>query len=337
MHKPKIVFCASPALAIPSLEALINSQSYEIAAVISQADQPAGRGQKLTPPPVKVFAEKHQIKVLQPSSLKKISLENGQLSTTDQRTENIELVNYLNQQKPIALMIIVAYGKIIPPALLEFPEFGCLNIHMSLLPKWRGAAPIQRAILNGDTCSGVSIMKLDVGLDTGPIYATESILLDKNETSGSLTDKLSVLGSKLLLKVLPEIFSGNLKAITQAATGACYAEKLSAQDFIINWNDSAEKILCKIRAGDPQPGARTDYQNEKIKIFKAKIARSLPHYENKPGTIVESNKVELIVSTGNNQYICLEELQFPGKKRLPVVEILKGKNIPKGERFIVNE
>lgn len=333
MNKKKIVFCGSPELAIPTLEALINTENYQVVAVITQADKPAGRGQKLKAPAVKVFAEAHKIRVLQPTTLKKISLENHQLKSSDNKPENIELVEFLNTTPDIEAFIVVAYGKIIPQSLLDFPKSGCINVHMSLLPRLRGAAPIQRAILEGDKESGVSIMQLDSGLDTGPVFAMEGITLSKDETSGSLAEKLSKIGANLLLKTLDNIISGKLPSTQQDANGSSYAEKLSSADFVLNWTNSAEQILRQLRAASPFPGLKTKLNEEQIKIYAAKQALALEHYKNTPGEIVEINKAEIIVATGNNQFICLEEMQFPGKKRLPVVEILKGRTFDKGIRF----
>ncbi|MBP9838715.1 MAG: methionyl-tRNA formyltransferase [Proteobacteria bacterium] len=332
-EKAKIIYCGSPELAIPPLSAILNSGEYEVLAVITQNDKPAGRGNKLTPPPVKVFAEQNNLRVFQPTTLKRISLSEGKLTTSSTNSTQLELLDYLNSKSPIDIFIVVAYGKIIPQGLIDFPRCGILNIHMSLLPRHRGAAPIQRAILEQDIKSGTTLMQIDAGLDTGPIYSMKEYLFKEEETSGSLAEELAKVGAELLLHDLPLILSNQLQAKPQTEAGASYAEKVSKEDFAINWGETAAITLAKIKAANPSPGAKCKLNSEDIKIFKATKHLGYDYFGNKPGEVVESNKAELIVCCGNKEYLSILELQFPGKKRMNIADALRGKAINIGDLF----
>ncbi len=328
-QRPKIVFFGTPALAVGPLRAVVESGAYEVLGAVTQTDKPAGRGNKLTPSPVKEYALGAGLPVFQPRTLKSIA-GNAPLTGTE---PNAELVAFLNANAPIDLFIVVAYGKIIPPALVHFPERGIINIHMSLLPRWRGAAPIQRAILNGDAVSGVSIMQIDEGLDTGPVYAVGKVPIGPTDDTGTLTEKLLAAGTPLLLDSLPGILSGALTPTPQPEDGATYAEKLEKSDFQIDWSKPASVISCVIRAASPHPGAAASLDGGLVKIFRASEAKNAGYPPAAPGTIVEVTKSSLVAAAGAGTFLSFEELQLPGKKRLPVVEFLKGKAVASGARF----
>lgn len=334
LSKPSLIFLGTPDFAVPSLEALVKTNAYTIHAVITQPDKPAGRGQRLTSPAIKNFACEHSLPVFQPVSLKKLQLiRDGERSHFTGSKSSAELAEFLNSIAPIDVGISVAYGKIIPSSLLAFPHQGVINVHPSLLPRWRGAAPLQRALFYGDDRTGVTIMKVDDGLDTGPIYSMEELPIEPDETMGSLHEKLAELGARMLVRCLPDILEGKLKAETQPETGATYAEKWDHEDLVINWAEPAEITLRRIRTCAPYPGARTALDNIGIKIYSAHQVSDQNFARQPPGTVVEANRAELIVSAGSDEYIALDEMQFPGKKRLPTPEILRGKKIKVGDRF----
>ena len=329
MSLPKLLYFGSPALAVPPLEALIECGQYEVAGVVTQTDKPSGRGNKLSAPPVKECALARSIKIFQPKSLKSFRYD-SKLTADEAHTQ---LADFLNDLGAVDAFIVAAYGKIIPKALIEFPRCGVINIHMSLLPRWRGAAPIQRAILAGDTLTGVSIMQIDEGLDTGPVFAKSEVPIGTDEDSGSLASRLSSAGSELLLATLPKILDGSLKAVSQPDLGVTYAAKLEKSDFRIDWSRSAEEIRNVIRAAAPNPGAAAEFEGEPVKIFRAHEIPAAAVSPGAPGEIVESTKGSVIVATGNQTFLSLEELQFAGKKRLPIAEIAKGREIRTGVRF----
>ncbi len=334
--KPNIVFFGTPDFAVSTLAALVESGRYEISAVVTQTDKPAGRGQKLTPSPVKRYARERSIPVFEPNSLKSISAEmNGGLTPHLKGSSEItDLIDFLNvSAQTLKAFIVVAYGKIIPSSLIHLPKNGTINIHASLLPRWRGAAPIQHAIFAGDKKTGVSIMQIDEGLDTGAIYAGKEVDIAENEDYGSLATRLAKVGADLLLETLPLILSEELKPVAQSNTDVMYADKWEKEDIQLDWSDPAETTIRRIRASSPEPGARTTLDGELVKIFGAHIENSTSFKFQSPGVVIESNKRELIVSAGTNQFISIDELQFPGKKRLAVAEVLKGRSIANGARF----
>lgn len=308
--KPRIVFMGTPEFAVPTLHALVETSAYEIVAVVTQPDKPANRGQELTPPPVKVTAEKLGLSVWQPASLKKTPLETG----------------------PLDALVVVAYGKILPDSLLQQPRVGAINIHPSLLPRWRGAAPIQYALFSGDKKTGVAIMQIDEGMDTGPVYVVEEEEIRDSDDFGTLHDRLAQISARLMVKTLPAILSGACVAQPQAAEGSTYADKWDKDDQSIKWDEAAAVTLRRIRTCAPHLGARAEFGSEAVKVFRAhEVKVSFPHAE--PGTIVEVNRQELVVATGSSGYIALDEIQFPGKKRLAVQELLKGRSFNIGDRF----
>ncbi len=334
---PRILFFGTPEIAVPTLRKLKHSGLCEVVGVVTQPDKPSGRGQKLRPSPVKQAAEELGLAVFQPTALKGISQTGDGLEFTSLKppsTPSAEFVQYLNQAGPFDCFIVVAYGKIIPPSLIELPKRGIINIHLSLLPRWRGAAPIQRAILAGDLSTGVSIMQIDAGLDTGPVCAQKPVEILPSDTAASLAVKLAELGAELMLVVLPEIVAGTAVFKGQSETGVTYAEKFERADSVIDWCDEIVVTERRIRACAPVPGARSMLDGEEVKLFSANalMSRILP--KGAPGEVVVVNDKELIVAGGEGEYLSILEMQLPGRKRLPIAALLAGRPIPVGSRFV---
>jgi len=296
----KIAFAGTPQFAVPFLQALIDSPHY-ICAVYTQPDRPAGRGQKITASPVKEFAEKNQLTIFQPASLKDFKAQ-----------EEFETLQ-------ADVLVNVAYGLLLPETILTATKFGCVNVHPSLLPRWRGAAPIQRAIMAGDTETGVSIMQMDKGLDTGGIYQQEKFPIEKNDTTLSIMEKAVVSGVKLLLEVLNDIALDIEKVVPQDDTLSTYAKKLNKEEAKINWELSAIAIDRMIRAFIPWPIAFTTIDNVNIRVWEAEALEGKHHAL--PGTIIACNKYGIDVATGNG-ILCLKKIQLPNHKALTVIDIL---------------
>lgn len=308
----KIIFLGTPEFAIPSLEKLLKSR-HEIIAVVTQPDKPQGRGNKLTPPPVKIFAMQNNIPCYQ---FRKISREG---------------VEELSSLKP-DIMITAAYGQILSQAIIDIPKYGIINIHGSILPKYRGASPVQTAVINGDTETGITIMQTDIGLDTGDILSMQKTYIDENETSGELMNRLAELGSDLLLPTLDQIESGEITRIKQQHADENITKKIKKEDCLINWNKSAKQIKCLILGTNPDPISRTILNGEVIKIYRAKIAENIENDKYAtPGTIIEpsSAKAGVFVQCGQG-VIEILEAQFPGGK------VLTGKQLFGGRKFAVN-
>ena len=278
----KIVFMGTPDFALPCLERLIASK-HEVIGVFCQPDKPKGRAQTLTAPPIKELAIKHDIPVFQP-----VTLKNG---------AGVEILKTLNPD----LVVVTAYGKILPKDFLEYPKYGCINIHGSLLPKYRGASPIQWAVLNGDSEAGVTSMQMDEGLDTGDMLLTEKIPVDENETAEGLFEKLSVLGADVLEKTISELENGSLVPVKQDDSKATYVGMLSKEMSRVDWSLSAWEIHNKIRGLYSWPGASTVLDGKTLKLHKARLSDKKGN--NIPGSVVESDK-RLIVCCGDNK--CVE-------------------------------
>ncbi len=295
----RIVFAGTPKFAVESL-AILHKSDHEIIAVYCQPDRPKGRGKVLTACPVKLYAEQHNLLVIQPE----------------------DFSNKQNQKEFASLnpdvMVVAAYGQILPINTLQTPKFGCINIHASLLPRWRGAAPIERAILSGDKETGISIMQMNEGLDTGDVLLTQKHLISNNETSQSLTESLSSIGAELILETLDRL--NELHAIPQNNDDATYAKKISKVEAQIDWSQSAENISLMIRAFNPRPIAKT---NAKAKQFEKKVIRIIEaetvQYESSktPGTIVELGKGICYVATGNG-ILNLIKVQLTGKNKVSI-------------------
>lgn len=299
----KIIFAGTPDFAVPTLQALIDSQ-HEIVAVYTQPDRPAGRGQKLTASPVKMLALQHHIPVCQP-----ISLRNEQEQ---------ELLKNWNAD----VMTVIAYGLIIPSAVLITPRYGCINVHASLLPRWRGAAPIQRAILAGDTETGITIMQMDEGLDTGDMLYKIFCPILPNDTTQSLHDKLATLGANALIKVLHDVANHQLAPEKQNDTVSCYAKKITKAEAQIDWQQSAEQIAKNIRGYNPWPIAFTTLNGELIKIWQAEVIYEMTQAE--PGTLIVTDKNNIQVATGNGSLL-IKQIQLPGGRPLPTHAILNAR------------
>lgn len=290
----KIIFAGTPEFAATALQSLIDA-AFDIVAVYTQPDRPAGRGRKLTPSPVKQLALEHDIPVYQPASLKS--------------AEEQKALAEINAD----LMIVAAYGLLLPQAVLDIPKQGCINIHASLLPRWRGAAPIQRAIEAGDTETGITIMQMDAGLDTGDMLLKKSCEITPKDTSGTLHDKLAVLGGEAIVEALHALAENSLSAEKQDDAQANYAHKLKKSEAVIDWQESAVHIERKVRAFNPWPVAQTNYSVKMLRIWEAEtIATSV---EQAPGCVIACNKVGIDVATGEG-ILRITKLQLPGGKPL---------------------
>jgi methionyl-tRNA formyltransferase len=305
--KFRIVFAGTPEFAAESLAAILaadpTQSKFEIIAVYTQPDRPSGRGRKLTPSPVKAVALANNIGVNQPASFK----EEGAIGA----------LAWLQPD----LMIVAAYGLILPKAVLDIPRLGCINIHASLLPRWRGAAPIQRAIQAGDDQTGITIMQMDVGLDTGDMLLKRAIPITAEDTGGILHDKLAKLGAEAIIDYLQQRLQGPLPAEPQNAALANYAHKLSKDESAINWHDNAASIARCVRAFNPWPVSYTQDQGERIRIL---AATAIPSNSDKaPGTVIIRDKSTIAIQCGENA-LSVELLQLPGGKPLTVNELING-------------
>lgn len=309
MSGAKTVFAGTPEFALASLRALHDS-AFAPSLVLTQPDRPAGRGKKMTASPVKIFATKNSIEVWQPETLK-----------------DADVVDRIASVQP-DLIVVAAYGLIIPQAILDIPQHGCLNVHASLLPRWRGAAPIQQAILNGDEQTGISVMRMEASLDTGPVFVSESLDIGENETAGELHDRLAILGGELLMRHLDDIVSGALVARAQDDSMVTYAGKIRKRDASIKWLSTAEEIARKIRAYNPLPGANFECGREIVKCFSA---RPVAGIEAAAGTVVGVNKEGIDVACREG-VLRMTEFQRPGKNRISAHEFA-AQTKPLGKRF----
>lgn len=299
----RIIFAGTPDFAARHLDALLSSE-HQIVGVFTQPDRPAGRGKKLMPSPVKVLAEEKGIPVFQPVSLRP--------------QENQQIVADLQAD----VMVVVAYGLILPKAVLEMPRLGCLNVHGSLLPRWRGAAPIQRSLWAGDTETGVTIMQMDVGLDTGDMLYKLSCPITAEDTSATLYDKLAQLGPQGLLATLTQIATGTATPEIQDETQVTYAEKLSKEEALLDWSLPAEQLERCIRAFNPWPMSYFVIEDQPVKVWKASVKNSQAKAE--PGTIIEANKQGIQVATAEG-ILNLESLQPAGKKAMNAQDLLNSR------------
>lgn len=306
----RIVFMGTPEFAVPSLDMLVN-EGYEVAAVVTQSDKPKGRGNKLSAPPVKEYALKRNIKVLQPEKVK-----------------TPEFAAELESLKP-DLLITVAYGKILPKVVLDIPPLGCINVHGSLLPKYRGAAPIQWSIINGENVTGITTMYTDIGMDTGDMLLKSGIKISDDMTAGELHDKLSILGAQVLKDTLKRLEEGTLERTPQVNEEASYSPMMQKDTGLINWTKSAKEIHNLIRGTNPWPGAYSYYAGERMRVWKTEVSDD-SGMGKKPGTIYEVGKDGLIVSTGSG-ILKILEIQFDSGKRMTVEEYIRGHKIDLGE------
>ncbi|MBK1734395.1 methionyl-tRNA formyltransferase [Halorhodospira abdelmalekii] len=302
MSRPRLLFAGTPDFAVPALAALLAAE-WPPVAVFTQPDRRAGRGRKLTPPPVKRLADAHRLPVYQPERL-------GE-------AEAVQL-----EELAPDLMVVVAYGQILPQRVLAIPRCGCINIHASLLPRWRGAAPIQRALMAGDPESGVTLMRMDAGLDTGDMLAWARTPIDPEETGGSLHDRLAEIGAQLLLEHLPAIVAGELTPVPQEEGEATYAAKLTAADSWLDWQRPAAELERQVRALAPLPGARLRIDDDTtVRVCAAQVGAG--EAADEPGRIVALERAGIAVSTAHDR-LWITRLQPPGGREQAAADYLNG-------------
>ena len=287
----RIAYAGTPEFAVPPLTALLNSR-HAVVGVLTQPDRPKGRGRQVASSPVKRAAQEHQIPLSQPPSLRD---ETGRGDLVAWRPD---------------VLVVVAYGLILPQVVLDLPRLGCVNIHASLLPRWRGAAPIQRAVLAGESQTGVTLMRMEAGLDTGPILLQQTIPIGQADTAGSLHDSLSQIGAHALLTALEGLESGALQPRPQPSEGVTYAAKISKGEAVIDWTRSADEIARKVRAFNPRPIAESQLEGEQLRIY---AASSTSNATGAPGTITVTADGEVLVACGAGA-LALKEVQRPGRR-----------------------
>jgi methionyl-tRNA formyltransferase len=295
----RIVFMGSPDFSLPTLRAL--AEHYPVAGVVTQPDRPAGRGRTLTPPPVKLLAEELNLPLIQP-----------------RRLREPETMEQLRAWAP-ELIVVAAFGQILRPEVLELPPCGCINVHASLLPRWRGAAPIQAALLHGDWETGVTIMLMDPGIDTGPIMAQRSLVIDADDTAGSLSARLAQLGADLLIDTLPPFLSGKLHPHHQAEAQATYAPMLRKEDGLLDFSQPAARLVDQVRAFNPWPGAFILRQGQPLKVHRARAIEA-----GSPGQGVETVYQDLPAIGARDGLLALVEVQPASKKTMPGKVYLQG-------------
>lgn len=313
MFKTRIVFMGTPAFAVPTLRALIEA-GYPVDAVLTQPDRPVGRGQKLTMPPVKALALEHGIPVHQPQRLR----------------GNAEMIQTLRDLAP-DLIVVVAFGQILPREVLDIPRFGAINVHASLLPRFRGAAPIQWAVLNGDAETGVDTMLMEEGLDTGPILLEAKTPISEDETAEALTQRLSEMGAQLLVETLEPWVEGRIQP-RQQGEGAVYAPMIKKEMGILDWTQDARALHNRIRALQPWPGTSTTLAGQPFKIGSARVAPGSAEGA-APGTILSVTSEGWNIATGNG-VLLVTSVQLPGKKPQPPAEVARGwRDVHEGVRL----
>ena len=295
----RVVFFGTPDFAVPSLLALIG-EGFDVVAAVTQPDKPVGREQKITAPPIKAALAGSKMSILQPAKIK-----------------DAQAIQDIRAFEP-DVIVVFAYGQILPRAVLEIPKIACLNLHASFLPRWRGAAPIQAAIAAGDSETGMTVMFMDEGLDTGDILLQRKIDILPTDTGSSLHDRLSEIAPDALLESLRLLESGNAPRIPQDKVLATYAPKLNRESGRINWNEAADAIERKIRAYNPWPGAFSELENLKLKVFAASIV----DLRGKPGEILRKER-ELVIAA-SDRALSLTEVQLEGKRRLSAAKFLRG-------------
>ncbi len=315
-----IIFMGTPDFAVTSLKTLVSS-GKSVRTVITQPDRPRGRGKTTLPSPVKAAALEMGIKVYQPEKIKE--------------PEFIDIIRLIKPD----LIVVVAFGQILPKAVLDLPKFGCINVHASILPKYRGAAPIQRAIMNGETETGISIMRMDQGLDTGDILAQETVGILSEESFGSLHDRLSIIGAKLLLDTVTQMECKELESVPQDNDEMTYASPINPRDQEIDWENSATGIKNIIRSLDPWPGAKTRLEEKLLKIWSARVLEEkeitglgLVSDNKNSGSIVNIDNKRLVVQCKGG-FLELLEIQLQDSKRMTVSSYLRGNSVESGVRL----
>ena len=325
----RIVFMGTPDFSVPALKALVEA-GHQVIAVVTQPDKPKGRGKEVQMTPVKIQAMEYGIPVYQPAKVREASF--------------VEVLQGMEAD----VYVVIAFGQLLPKAVLELPKYGCINIHASLLPKYRGAAPIQWCVIDGERETGITTMMMDVGLDTGDMLEKTVIPIEEKETGGSLHDKLSLAGGALILSTLKKLEEGTLVRTPQTDEGTCYAKMLTKSLGDIDWNQSAVSIERLIRGLNPWPSAYTLWNGKTIKIWSADVTTGreaaaflsdsgVPSETGiTPGTVVCSDKHSLVVCTGDG-LLSVRELQMEGKKRMDTPAFLRGYPIPEGDVFVKKE
>ncbi|CAM2139408.1 10-formyltetrahydrofolate:L-methionyl-tRNA(fMet) N-formyltransferase [Pararobbsia alpina] len=326
-HSLRVIFAGTPEFAATALEAIV-AAGFPVPLVLTQPDRPAGRGMKLAASAVKRTALEHGIAVAQPPSLRR----EGKYPA-----EAAAALDQLNAT-PHDVMVVAAYGLLLPQEVLDIPPHGCLNIHGSLLPRWRGAAPIHRAIQAGDARTGITIMKMDAGLDTGPMISESAVPIGATDTYTTMHDTLAALGAKLIVEALVELErSGKLDATPQPAEGATYAQKIAKEEAALDWSQSADVLARQIRAFDPFPGAVAQWNGTPLKLWSAQTTDApTDEFAVAPGTIVSAGAQGVVVACGDGA-IRVTELQKPGGKRLPAREFLAGVELRAGQTLSSSE
>jgi len=309
----RVAFAGTPEFAASALEAIL-AAGYEVPLVLTQPDRPAGRGMKLTPSPVKQLALARGIEVDQPEKLR----------TDEQRSRLVACAP--------DVLVVAAYGLILPKAVLELPRLGCINIHASLLPRWRGAAPIHRAIEAGDAETGITIMQMDEGLDTGAMLLTHALPILPTDTTATLHDRLATLGGKAIVSALAELDKGGLTPVPQPTEGVTYAAKIGRAEATVDWTRPAVELERAMRAFDPFPGLASSLRGTVIKFWSAQLVDA----QGEPGTVLAADDGGVLVACGQGALRCTV-LQRPGSKRLPAGEFLRGFPVSVGERFASGE
>jgi len=307
----KIIFMGTPEFAVPTLERILPTE-WKVVGVVTQPDRPKGRHQKITPPPIKEIALREGIGVFQP-----------------QRIRDQESVSWF-QSEEIDCIVVVAYGQILPKEILSIPRLGCINLHASLLPKYRGAAPIPYALMDGETTTGVTTMKMNEEMDAGDMYLQKEIPIESTDTHGCLHDKLAELGAELMLETIERLKRGTLETIPQDHSKATYAPKLEPKKGAIPWSSEAAKIDYLIRGLSPFPGAFTYWKNERLKIYFSKTRT--PTRTDPPGTVLSMGNEGIEVAAGRDA-VLLTDLQLQNKKRMEASQFIRGSLIRVGDVF----
>ena len=302
---PRLIFAGTPDFAVPSLQALLAAEGV-LVAVYTQPDRPAGRGRQPRPSPVKIQAQAASVPIYQPSSLR------------DPATQ-AEMVALAPD-----LLVVAAYGLILPPAVLAIPRLGCVNVHASLLPRWRGAAPIQRALLAGDAETGICIMRMEAGLDTGPVYARATCPIPRGTTGGELHDQLAVLGAETLRATLPALLAAIAVPVPQDDARATYAPKLEKAEAVLDWTRPALELERQVLAFNPYPVAQTYLDGQTLRVWRARAEQESSAAP--PGTVLREGPAGIVVATGVG-VLCLTEVQLPGGRPLPVAAFLAARRL----------
>jgi methionyl-tRNA formyltransferase len=307
--RPRLVFMGTPDFAVPTLKALLD-HGHTVLAVVTQPDRPKGRGKKLTAPPVKKLALDRGIVVLQP-----------------EKASDESFCDQVRAKEP-DLIVVVAFGQILKKKLLDIPQWGVVNVHASLLPNLRGAAPVQWAVLNDESKTGLSLMLMDEGMDTGPIIFQQEVPVLRDETAGHLQDRLAVMAGDLMARSLERMAGRAVETTPQDHTKATYAPKITKDLSLVNWKEEAAKVSARIRGLDPKPGAFTLWEGNELKVFASTVTDGTWE-EGPPGRVLGLRDGCLVVGTGRGT-VGLRELQYPGKNRLPAKDFLRGFAIPEG-------